>query len=211
MTNAERRDKQRVGSYGRGARESRADYANLTLCLLSIYIVYDQFVIADETYIAEYKLAAVKYCKSDPVEFGKIGSTNYVYYVDSYYYFTRNHVDYLTDQLNDLGTYNLTTVSCDYYYPYDMFHMRCKCRRCFDMRGMRSARVSILLARRPLPQVLLWSRSRTPCVFSRRPTTRRNRLHQEGRPETAQRGTPTRREHGPQSSPTGRHQGVPHC
>ena len=210
--NAERRDKQRVGSFGRGARDSRADYANLTLCLLSIYIVYDQFVIADETYVAEYKLVVAKYGKSDPVEFGKIGSANYVYYVDSYYYSTRNHVDFLIDQLNDLGTYNiLTTVSCDYYYLYDMFHMRCKYWRCLDMRGVRNARVSTLLARRPLPQVLLWSRSRTSCVRARCPTTRRNRLHQEGRPETARRGTPTRREHGPQSSPTGRHQGVPHC
>ena len=47
-------------------------YANLTLCMLSIYIVYDQFVIADESYVTEYKLAAVTYGKSDPVEFGKI-------------------------------------------------------------------------------------------------------------------------------------------
>ena len=80
--------------------------------------MYDLFVIADETYIAEYKLAAVKYCKSDPVEFGKIGSTNYVYYVDSYYYSIGNYVDYFTNHLNNPGSHLNV-----------MFHMRCKYER----------------------------------------------------------------------------------
>ena len=92
--------------------------------MLSIYIVYDQFIIADDFYVTEYKLVVVKYGKSDPVEFGKVESANYVYYVDSYYYSTGNHVDYLSD----LGTHNIiTTVPVDYYYYlYDMFHMRCR-------------------------------------------------------------------------------------